>query len=116
MLQCSAAVTCVKDHQHKQNFDYNLFLCSGSHPALSVSAGASEKTVQQAQGTVEMVWAGAMQPLVMGLAGASIYFPSLSSGTALRALALTAIGEHAVKVDCQLYLSVLMCSIAASWA
>ena len=57
-------------------------------------------TVQQAQGTLEVVWAGAVQPLVMGLAGASIYFPSLPSGAALRALALTAIGEHAVNLDC----------------
>lgn len=63
---------------------------------LYTSAGASEKTVQQAQGILEVVWAGAMQPLVMGLAGASIYFSSMPSGLALRALALTAVGEQTV--------------------
>lgn len=65
----------------------------GSQSALSASAGASEKTTQQVQGILEVVWAGAIQPLVMGLAGASIHFGSLPTGTALRALALTAIGE-----------------------
>ena len=67
-----------------------------------MSAGASEETVQQVQGILEVIWAGAIQPLVMGLAGASIYFPSLPSGTALRALALTAVGEQTVKVNFQL--------------
>ena len=89
------------------------FLGAGGHPALSVSAGASEKTVQEAQGMLEVVWAGAMQPLVMGLAGASIYFPALPSGTALRALALAAIGEDTF--DLHLYLSVIMRSTATSW-
>ena len=93
------------DHQHRQKKLTLAFFGAGSHSAPSVSAGASEKTVHQAQGILEVVWAGAMQPLVMGLAGASIYFPSLPSGTALRALALTAIGEQTVKVNLQLYLS-----------
>ena len=55
-------------------------------------AGASEKTAQQVSAIVEVIWAAAAQPLVMGLAGASIYFPTLPAGTALRVLALTAIG------------------------
>ena len=83
-----------------------------------MSAGASEKTVQEAQGILEVVWAGAMQPLVMGLAGASIYFPALPTGTALRALALAGIGEqtvifkHTVNFDLPPYLSVIMRTIA----
>ena len=68
---------------------------------LLVSAGASVKTSQQVQGNLEAVWAGAIQPLVMGLAGASVYIPALPSGTALRALALSAIGESSM-VTCTL--------------
>ncbi len=43
---------------------------------------------------LEIVWAVAVQPLVMGLAGASIHFETLPSGIALKALAVTAIGKH----------------------
>ena len=46
------------------------------------------------QALLEIVWAVAIQPLVMGLAGASIHFATLPSGVALKALALAAIGEH----------------------
>ena len=43
---------------------------------------------------LEIVWAVAVQPLVMGLAGASIHFDTLPSGVALKALALAAIGKY----------------------
>ena len=43
---------------------------------------------------LEIVWAVAVQPLVMGLAGASIHFDTLPSGVALKALALAAISKY----------------------
>ena len=61
--------------------------------------GASQKTGQEVQAVVEALWAVAVQPLVMGLAGASIQFSTLPAGVALKALALAAIGEHASSAD-----------------
>ena len=75
-----------------------LAVTACSHCACLSAAGASEQTVQQVQGMLEVAWAGAIQPLVMGLAGASIHFASLPPGTALKALALTAIGESALQL------------------
>lgn len=45
------------------------------------------------------MWAVAVQPLVMGLAGASIHFETLPSGVALKALAVTAIGKHGNNIN-----------------
>ena len=58
---------------------------------------------------VETLWAVAVQPLVMGLAGASIQFSTLPSGVALKALALAAIGEHANRADHMFVCHTFMC-------
>ncbi len=56
--------------------------------------GASNRSIEEVRALLEIVWAVAVQPLVMGLAGASIHFETLPSGVALKALAVTAIGKH----------------------
>lgn len=58
------------------------------------TAGASKRSSEEVRALLEIVWAVAVQPLVMGLAGASIHFETLPSGFALKALAVTAIGRH----------------------
>ena len=45
---------------------------------------------------LELVWATVIQPLVMGLAGASIKFSTLHSGFALKALAVAAGGAFSL--------------------
>ena len=57
------------------------------------AAGASTSTGQEVHEVLELLWAGALQPLVMGLAGASVRFDALPSHLAARALALAAIGK-----------------------
>ena len=49
--------------------------------------------MEEVQELLELLWAGAAQPLVMGLAGASIRFDALPSHVAVRALALAALGN-----------------------
>lgn len=68
-----------------------------SHLSTTVT-GASASTVEEVQALLEVVWAGALQPLVMGLAGASVRFDALPSHLAIRALALAAIGMLAAKL------------------
>ncbi len=58
------------------------------------TVGASERSSEEVRALLEIVWAVAVQPLVMGLAGASIHIDTLPSGIALKALAVTAIGKH----------------------
>ena len=57
------------------------------------AAGASQKSVSEVEIILETIWATAVQPLVMGLAGASVQFSVLPSGVALKSLAVAAIGE-----------------------
>ena len=70
----------------------------GLPPGLCMSCictvGASKRSSDEVGALLEIVWAVAVQPLVMGLAGASIHFDTLPSGIALKALAVTAIGKH----------------------
>lgn len=60
---------------------------------------------------LEVVWAVAVQPLVMGLAGASIHFDTLPSGVALKALAVAAIGKHGHQPILVLHVLILILSI-----
>ncbi|KAL0039470.1 hypothetical protein WJX79_009541 [Trebouxia sp. C0005] len=65
-----------------------------SHSSLcdQIAPGASKRSSEEVRAVLEVVWAVAVQPLVMGLAGASIHFDTLPSGVALKALAVAAIG------------------------
>lgn len=63
------------------------------------TAGASKRSSEEVRALLEVAWAVAVQPLVMGLAGASIHFETLPSGVALKALAVTAIGKHGNNIN-----------------
>ena len=61
---------------------------------LVVIAGASSRSTQEVQELLGLLWAGALQPLVFGLAGASIRFDALPVHLGLKALAVAAIGKN----------------------
>ena len=63
------------------------------------TVGASKRSSEEVWAVLEIVWAVAVQPLVMGLAGASIHIDTLPSGVALKALAVTAIGKHGNNIN-----------------
>ncbi|DBA85759.1 TPA: hypothetical protein ACH3X1_005319 [Trebouxia sp. C0004] len=65
---------------------------SKSNLCDQIAPGASKRSSEEVKALLEIVWAVAVQPLVMGLAGASIHIDTLPSGVALKALAVTAIG------------------------
>ncbi len=75
-----------------------MYITMGLTTSLCTSCictvGASERSSEEVRALLEIVWAVAVQPLVMGLAGASIHIDTLPSGIALKALAVTAIGKH----------------------
>lgn len=61
---------------------------------VATVAGASRRSPQEVQELLELVWAGAIQPLLFGLAGASVRFDTLPKHLGLKALAVAAIGEN----------------------
>ena len=88
-----------------------LGLPTGLCMSCICTVGASKRSSEEVRAVLEIVWAVAVQPLVMGLAGASIHFDTLPSGVALKALAVTAIGEHGHKPIFTLHVLILILSI-----
>ena len=64
---------------------------------MIIIAGASARSPQEVQELLELVWAGAIQPLLFGLAGASVRFDTLPLHLGLKALAVAAIGKTEAK-------------------
>lgn len=71
-----------------------VVFCKHWCTSYSLDAGATSSSVAEVHAILERIWATAAQPLVMGLAGASVRFSTLPSGLALKALATAAIGQQ----------------------